>query len=290
VLQPWRMRAAMMAIVFLLSAGGVCALTAWVARVQSARDRAAQMLADANRDLEARVTERTAALDAALGMERDLRSEADHRIKNNLMLVSAYLALQARRTGDAAVRAPLDSARRRVHAIARIHQQLASASATGGNVKIDEFLASLCAELESSSPSVERIDLSVPEITMSPDRAIWLGLAASELIANSAKHAYPVDEPGAIHVDLRAVDEGRSGRGPADDTMLELTVSDNGVGLPAGFSFGEGGGLGMKIVFTLARQLDGDVRQKPETRGVSLAIRFPLRGSARTPKPIDKKP
>ena len=287
--QPWRMRAVMMAVVYLLSAAGVGALTAWVARVQSARDRAAQMLADANRDLEARGSERTAALDAALGMERDLRAEADHRIKNNLMLVSAYLALQARRTSDAAVRAPLDSARRRVHAIAKIHQQLASASASGGDVKIDEFLASLCAELESSSPSIKRIVLNAPEFTMSPDRAIWLGLAASELIANSAKHAYPVDAPGNIEVDLRRVHDGPPVRAP-DEGMLELTVSDHGIGLPGDFSIDKEGGLGMKIVLTLARQLDGEVRQKPMQRGVSVAIRFHARAPASSPGTVDKTP
>jgi two-component sensor histidine kinase len=43
------------------------------------------------------------------------------------------------------------------------------------------------------------------------------------------------------------------------DKTYMLTVRDNGVGLPEGFSLETANSLGMKLVRDLTRQLDGDI-------------------------------
>jgi two-component sensor histidine kinase len=53
-------------------------------------------------------------------------------------------------------------------------------------------------------------------------------------------------------------------------------VCDEGSGPSAGFNHGEGHGLGMKVVDTLARQLKGTLTAQPlpDSRGFCFTVRF----------------
>jgi len=68
------------------------------------------------------------------------------------------------------------------------------------------------------------------------------------LVSNSLKYAFPDDKSGQIEVCLK----------PIDDEILELSVSDNGIGMPDDFDLSRDDTLGLRLVSTLAeRQLHG---------------------------------
>jgi two-component sensor histidine kinase len=63
--------------------------------------------------------------------------------------------------------------------------------------------------------------------------AVPVGLIVNELLSNALKHAFVGRNEGKIEVRLTASEEGR----------INLTVSDDGVGLPDGFDIDKTGTL-----------------------------------------------
>ena len=100
---------------------------------------------------------------------------------------------------------------------------------------------------------------------MSTDRAIRVVLIVTELVTNSAKHAYPEGQPGRVVVRLT--------RG---DGNMPHYSSDDGGGLPPDFQLGRGGGLGMRLVMALSEQTDAVVRVSPVDVGTEFVIELPL--------------
>lgn len=96
-------------------------------------------------------------------------------------------------------------------------------------------------------------------------QAVSCGLLVNELLTNAIKYAFPADEPGDITIALKR-------RG---ETHAVLSVHDNGRGLPDQFDIATDGGLGMRIVQSLAQQLDGELTVTTQA-GASFVIRFPV--------------
>lgn len=93
-----------------------------------------------------------------------------------------------------------------------------------------------------------------------------LALSLNEMVSNALKHAFPRERQGSIKVELNWGDE----RG-------ELTVTDDGVGLPEGFDDTAVTGLGLKIMRVFAGQLGGEVVVSSDPGGgASFSLRFPL--------------
>jgi two-component sensor histidine kinase len=82
------------------------------------------------------------------------------------------------------------------------------------------------------------------------DVAIPCGLMLNELIVNAVKHGFPGDRGGSITVSMK-----RSAPG-----LLELSVADDGIGLPSGFDFRRDGKIGLQTVVSIVElQLHGKV-------------------------------
>jgi two-component sensor histidine kinase len=96
-----------------------------------------------------------------------------------------------------------------------------------------------------------------------PTRRIQpIGLITNELVINAAKHG-----GGSLEVSYRV-----------KDGISKLTVCDQGEGLPANFDPATSvKGLGMKVVRTLAKQLNGRVEAhaNPSGRGSCFQVIFP---------------
>ena len=190
--------------------------------------------------------------------------ELNHRVKNNLAMVSSLLQLQAR-DSRGQVRDQLLKAAARVQSIAEVHDAL-SRGAGAATVDFGTYLQDLCVSLSRSLAIEEQIALRVdaePQ-DLAVDTAISLGMVVNELVTNAAKYAYPNGESGAIRVKF-----GREG-----DQLL-LSVRDDGPGLPE--SPGPGG-LGMRLVRSLLDQLGGEFRVHTGG-GAAFEISLPVEGA-----------
>jgi PAS domain S-box-containing protein len=194
--------------------------------------------------------------------QAEMFDELNHRVKNNLALVSAMLSMQARSTPSPEVRERLTAAVERVQTIADVHGSLYR---TGRRDDVDfaAYLADLCDRLRRSVLDSERIALKLEAepVVLPLDQAVTLGVIVNELVTNAAKHAYPPPKSGLISLELE-----HAGR------ELLLTVGDSGPGLPRE---PPPSGLGMRIVRSLTQQLGASLTVERHP-GATFRVRAPL--------------
>jgi PAS domain S-box-containing protein len=209
------------------------------------------------------VTRRTQVeeqIKASLHEKEALLKEIHHRVKNNLQVISSLLALQSRAVTDENTKTKFNESRDRVHSMALLHESLYRSNNLAW-IDFPDYIKQLAAHLfRSYGVAAERIRLrtDLDRLFLSIDTAVPCGLIINELISNSLKYAFPDGRDGEIHVELRE----------NPDRTARLTVADDGVGLDPAFDWANARSLGLRLVRTLAQQLDGtlDVGQGPGTR------------------------
>lgn len=201
-------------------------------------------------------------LKEAVAAHETLLREADHRIKNSLQLVASLLTMQRSRLSAPDTVTALDQAIARVHAVAQTHRAF-QRSPDLRRVPLGEMLQDLCTSMAKLNAET-RIDCAVEgDFYLDSERAIPLGLIASEWLTNAVRHAYPPGAGGEIM--LRLV---------GGDTELELSISDSGSGMDE--EDDKGPSLGTAIVRALVRQIGG--AQEIESRpggGTTARLRLP---------------
>jgi len=223
-----------------------------------------QRFEDMARALERRQTQ---LLDAVQQKELLLK-EVNHRVKNSLQLVASLFGLQRANIKDPEARHQFDEAGRRINTVAHIHQRLYQ-DENVDRVSLDRFLLDLCNELHSAMSDSERVSL-VCEASPShlpTDQVIPVALMINELVTNAFKYSYPGDRGGVIRVNCH----------PEGNTLV-LSVSDDGIPLPANFDPAKSDGLGMKMIVGLCKQLRAtlDVARRPD--GKAFVLKVPVQG------------
>lgn len=210
-------------------------------------------------------------IQAALKEKDLLLGEIHHRVKNNLQIVHSLLDLQSARIDDSRVQDMLLDSQNRIRSMALIHQTLYQSKDFSG-VDFGSFLDSLIPTLISSygvDPARIALAIKAGTVQLPISVAIPCGLVVNELISNAMKHAFPAGRMGGIDVKL-----DYNGRSDAAGDWVELSVSDDGVGLPDSVDLARGETLGLQLVTLLASQLHGtlEVRRSDPTRFV---LEFP---------------
>ena len=205
--------------------------------------------------MELRLSARRAAAKAKI-----LASEIDHRMMNSLQFISGLLNMQSRAVSTSEAADQLKIAADRVSAVGRVHRQF-SFDEVEDRVPLLAYLRRLCGELADAMEAnieVDGIEASVPTTQI-----LAIGLVINELITNAKKYG-----GGSIRVTFA----------PGSSGQYQLSVADEGEGLPEGFTLDRnGGGLGMKVVTALASQLEGlfSAGPNPTGRGACFAVTFP---------------
>lgn len=193
-----------------------------------------------------------------------LLKEIHHRVKNNLQIIVSLLKLQSKFVYDPRDLEIFNKSRSRVETMSMIHEKLYK-SVDISQINIGNYLKDLVTHLLNAySLSSAKIDFSInaENILMSIDTAIPCGLIVNELINNILKHAFPDGYNGKIELNLRR----------SDDNVL-LEVIDNGIGIPESYDLDKSDSLGMQLIDTLVKQLDGIIEVN-KTNGTKFAIEF----------------
>jgi two-component sensor histidine kinase len=206
--------------------------------------------------------------------------EAHHRIANNLALIAGFVRLQTSKVARAGE--PLTATEAcllleevgvRIQTVGRLHHLL-GANAGAARVDLGEYLHSVCGILSESVCIHRSIELAcdAAPCDFPPEGAALLGLIVAELVTNSVKYSHPTGVGGRLSVRCRHT---------SDDTLI-LTVADDGVGLPEGFDPRVNGGLGMRVIRSLADQLHAVLDFDSGPLGLTVTVAAPDPSSARS--------
>ncbi|RRR65959.1 MAG: PAS domain S-box protein [Candidatus Viridilinea halotolerans] len=188
-------------------------------------------------------------LRSSLAEKEVLLKEIHHRVKNNLQVIASMLRLQSDQIEDAEVRDLFLESQRRVRAMALVHERLYQ-SPDLAHINLDAYVHSLVADLRRAFRSLTGnvvFAIDVEAIQVDVDQAMALGLILNELIANGLKHAFPDGQAGCIGITAH--------RQPGE--ALQLTVADDGVGIPTEIDPVNSSSMGIQIVTALATQIGG---------------------------------
>lgn len=218
-----------------------------------------------------RLRDAEAEKEALLHQKDLLFKELNHRVKNNLQLISSLLSLQSRRITDPQARAEFATAQQRIRTIANLHSKLYREDRLG-SVNGGAYLEELSDQLRSLLLA-ERRNVSLVakggDFEIDIDRATSLGLIINELVSNAAKHAFKPGQSGSIVVELKR-----------ENGHCILYVSDDGCGTDDETENGDG--MGLKLVELLTTQLDGTLHQE-SVRGMRTTITFPCEAESTAP-------
>lgn len=210
------------------------------------------------------------AAEKSLKENQLLMRDIHHRIKNNLSMMSSMLNMQSRYIGDEKARAAFKQSRKRIQAIALLHEKLYQ-SQNMAHVEFKHYGGELMNALLESSPfpkELVNLETDIGDTCFDVDTAIPLGLIVTELVTNALKYGGKNDHLLNVLVRL-AADPGKK--------KLTLTVSDDGPGIPASLDWQNTESLGLQLVNMLTEQLEGEIRLLPGN-GTCFEITFPDKG------------
>ena len=221
--------------------------------------------------------------------ERELLSkdatirEIHHRVKNNLQTVAALLRIQSRRLADPGAKEALAEAGRRLSTVALVHDTLSQGISE--QVEFDEVATRvLRATVEvASTGSVVATELRGSFGRLLAEDSTHMAMVLAELVHNAVEHGFEErrdgSRPPAGRPAPRVVVEAVRHRVGSQD-VIDVAVSDNGQGMPAG-SGPDSSGLGTQIVEALISDLRGTITwETREPHGTVVRFTVRLRSSS----------
>lgn len=195
-----------------------------------------------------------------------LLKEVHHRVKNNLAVVGSLFYLQAAHMTDPEMVELMRDSQDRVRSMAMVHESLYNSSSLA-DVDFAEYARKLCQQLISNYSIGGRISLQthLDPVLLSIDVAVPCGLILNELVTNTIKHAFPDNSAGCVTLRLTH-----------HDGTVRVEVRDDGVGIPADFDLDAGTSLGLRLIRSLSRQIDGSVDVVDAAPGALATLVFPL--------------
>lgn len=236
------------------------------------RQRRSLSLAVSNAQLEQIVSERTRELEnERLRIEALLR-DVNHRVGNNLAMVSALLNVQSRQSGEPAVRTALQQAQSRIQAIAAGQRRLRLDIETD-EIDARAYMEDLLAEIGKAAEGRPiEVSLAMDAIRLPGRDAVSFVVIVNELVTNAIKHAFPNGMAGKIVVRLEETVQ-------EDAATLALSVEDDGIGMPGEI---ETRGLGQTVIASLLRSMQATMTSTPldpdsSRPGTCVTLTFPKR-------------
>jgi two-component sensor histidine kinase len=196
--------------------------------------------------------------------EKDvLLRELQHRVKNNLQMITALIRLEARNTHEEH-RVQFDRLAGRIESLALLYSAL-SEHHDSKELDLGVYLSQIAAALmKSHATEGIRLDLKVDAYPVSVNVAMPTGLVVNELLTNSLKHAFVGRDSGTIKL-----------HSLVDESGCRIVVGDDGVGYPPDMEWPKAGKLSALIVQSLRQNAKAtlNVQTAPE-KGTYVTINF----------------
>lgn len=193
-----------------------------------------------------------------------LLREVQHRVKNNLQMITALIRIEARNAGARPDPETFDRLAGRIEAIQLLYDLLSEQNATE-EIDLGIYLSKVAtAVLHSQATPGIRLDMQVEVYPVSVNVAMPTGLVVNELLTNALKHAFRDRESGTITLHSLTEDEGCC-----------IIIADDGIGLPADTVWPRRGKLSFAILESLKQNAKARIAiQSSPGAGMRVTIRF----------------
>lgn len=208
--------------------------------------------------------------DQLLRNKDELLLELQHRVKNNLQMITALIRMEARNLGDSEAGARFDNLAGRINSLAILYDLL-SGRAADDAVDLGVYLSQVASSvMQAHAQEGVRLELKVDTWPISINVAMPAGLVVNELMTNALKHAF-ADRDGGI-ITLSSL---------VDEAGCHVVISDNGVGLPDGTTWPKPGKLSAVIVQSLRQNAKAEIEvHSTPNEGVHVSIFFARQAAA----------
>ncbi len=210
------------------------------------------------------ISQKNANLNQLVTEKEWLLKEIHHRVKNNLQIIISLLDSQSMYLQDNAALSAIRDSQSRVHCMSLIHKKLYQSESIA-TIDMKVYIKELVDYLSSAFGVQEtiRFELSIDELYLNTSQSIPIGLILNEAITNSIKYAFPqMKATDKISIQLSAI-----------SNRCRLTIADNGIGLPAGFSEESIKSLGVSLMKGLSEDIDATFSIK-DVKGTCVEILF----------------
>ena len=197
--------------------------------------------------------------------EKDtLLRELQHRVKNNLQMITALIRMECRNLPDNTAGESLTRLAGRIGALGLLYRALGD-DGHGETVDLGVYLSQIVsAVMQAHAVEGIRLDLKVDSWPVSINVAMPAGLVVNELLTNSLKHAFTGRKGGTITLHSLVDQEG-----------CQVSITDDGNGLPPGQVWPVPGRLGSLIVKSLIVNAGARINVASALgEGVRVTIRF----------------
>jgi len=202
----------------------------------------------------------------SLKEKETLLAEIQHRVKNNLAIITGLLNLQTEKAPCNESKLLMIESRNRVMSIAMVHERLYKKDNLS-KINLKLYLSELVQELVKSFPINSKqiqIDEELEKIELEITKAVPIGLIVNEAITNSLKHAFTLaNENPSIKIKMKLIFD-----------RIQICVLDNGIGF-SDTSNRKDTALGLSLIESLCDQIDAQVVFKNDA-GACVSIVFPV--------------
>lgn len=206
---------------------------------------------------------RVRTLQSLIEAKELLALELQHRVRNNLHLITTLLDNYARTSTVGAARDGIELIIRKVSTLAQVYDSLLGVGLSN-TVDLSDYLQALCLSLPELQAYRERpvsIVCRAERVMLGLDEVTSLGMAVAELVTNSYGHAFP-DSEGSIVISLMRVGSARA----------TITIEDNGIGFELK---AESNRHGLGLVRRLMEHIGGSLEMRSGD-GTRWTLAFPV--------------
>jgi len=200
-------------------------------------------------------------LRAVIANETVLRSEIDHRVKNSLQVVGAFVSLERRVSDDDEARASLERVERQIKIVAALHEHLGIAGTTE-LIDLGPYLDQAVSLIDSTLAGDISVQGSFENVAVTPREASIVATIVNELAANASKHSFKRSSGTIVLSGKRVAEAGYRLVCSDDAEQREVEAIDPGGRV----------GLGLKILRASVRQLGGTMTATHNQEGYSTRL------------------
>ena len=191
-----------------------------------------------------------------------LIAEINHRVKNNLAVITALIRNESFRVKDDFHKELFNNILLKTFSLSTLQHAIYN-SQNYQEANFSEFIRTLVANMNDTYGHnlTIKLELDLEELNVEIDKAVPCSLIVNEILTNSYKYAFSSNRDNMLSIQLRR----------NLNQQFELTIKDNGSGLPENYATN---GTGFDLMEGLADQIDGVLMVDSTKNGTSIKLIF----------------